>query len=138
MLATAIPADRPSACSGRVVSRLAARTHGQRHEDGEREEAEARVETGGERGERAGERDMRQRVGGEDLGAQHEEVPDQSGGERDGRAGEERVLHERVREHHATLLARDPAAPPSRRVAAASTYPPNASVVSQKPIGYGE
>ena len=42
---------------------------------------------------------MRQRVGGEDLGAENEEVADQAGGHRDGGTGEERVLHERMREH---------------------------------------
>ena len=42
----------------------------------------AGVDPGGERGQGAGERDVRQRVGGEDLGPQHQEVADQTGGER--------------------------------------------------------
>src|SRR5439155_4024353 len=102
-----------------------------RDEDGEREQADAGVQAGGERGEGAGERDVRQRVRGEDLGPQDEEVPDQPGGERHGGAGEEGVLHERVGQHGAVRTW-------NRRAAAVNTYPPKATVVSQKPMGYGE
>ena len=42
---------------------------------------------------------MSERVRGEDLVAQHDEVADQAGGERDAAAGDEGVAHEVEREH---------------------------------------
>ena len=76
----------------------AERAHPERDDDGQREQPDPQVESGRQRRERAGERDVGQRVGGEDLGSQHEEVADQTGGQRDGGAGEKRVPHERMRE----------------------------------------
>jgi hypothetical protein len=74
------------------------RSHTEGDEDSHREEPEPQVESGRERRERTGERHMGQRVRGEDLGPQHEEIADQTGGERDRGAGEERVPHEGVGE----------------------------------------
>src|SRR6266511_2975902 len=73
--------------------------HTERDQDRDREQPDAGVQPGGQRGEGAGERDVGQGVGGEHLGTQDEEVADHPGGERHGGAGEERVLHERVGEH---------------------------------------
>ena len=82
-----------------------------------------------ERAERAGERDVAERVAGEDLAAQHHEVADQPGQRRDRHAGEERVPHERVGEQVAEAGRRPRAAPvtpaPSRPSAHASrSLPP--------------
>ena len=48
---------------------------------------------------RAGVGDVGQRVAGEHLAAEHDEVADQSRQQRDRGAGEQRVLDERVAEH---------------------------------------
>src|SRR6185437_10052804 len=112
---------------------------------------------------------MGQRVAGEDLPAQHDEVPDQSGEQRNRGAGDQRVLDERMGEHvrdAGDRIARDrphsggrhgapagassvspadasrrpprPARSAAARYALASRNSPNASVVTQNPIGYGE
>ena len=49
----------------------------------------------------AGEADMRQRMAGEGLRAQHEEESDEPADHRDDAGGGERVLHEVIREHGA-------------------------------------
>ena len=110
------------------------------------EQADPRVDADRERGERARERDVAQRVGAEHLAAQHDEVADESARGRDRGAGEERVAHERVREHlreagaggigqhrrdHDAALT----APAYRR---APPYVTSAIAEIQNPTGYGE
>ncbi len=65
------------------------------------EQPDPDVDPGGGRGERAGERDVAERVAGEHLRAQHDEVADQPAGERDRGAGQEGVADELLREHQA-------------------------------------
>ena len=124
-----------------------------RDQDGDGEQADAGVDPGGQRGQGTGERHVGQRVGGEHLCPQHQEVADQAGGERHPGPGEEGILHERMRQHrrpaegdggHATaaLARRRPARSRPRAntavLARAPRYRANPMVVSQKPTGYGE
>ena len=66
----------------------AERGHHERHDNAGGVETDAEVDSGGERGERAGERDVGERVAGEDLLAEHDEVADKPGRERDRGAGD--------------------------------------------------
>ena len=59
------------------------------------EQARTRVDADRERRQRAGERDVTERVGAEHLAAQHDEVADEPARRRDRGPGEERVAHER-------------------------------------------
>jgi hypothetical protein len=85
----------------RVVGAGPAAEHG--HDDGEDDagsvEADPQVRAERERGQRAGEGDVGQRVAGEHLSSQDDEVADQPGSERDPRTAEERVPEKRVPEH---------------------------------------
>ena len=75
------------------------RSHHDTDEDAGDEEADAQVDTEGERCERAREGDVAERVAGEHLPPEHHEVADESGGEGDQGARNERIVHEWVREH---------------------------------------
>ena len=78
----------------------AERAHAERRPPiGDDEQAEPQVDAERERRERTGERDVAQRVGGEDGGAQHHEVADEAGRERDRGAGQQGVLHEGLTKH---------------------------------------
>ncbi len=79
-----------------------------------REQSDPDVDSGGGGRERAGERDVAERVAGEHLGAEHNEVPDQPARERDRGTGEPGVADELLREHQAT--ASTVREPPLRRV----------------------
>ena len=68
------------------------------------EQPDADVDPGGGGGERAGEGDVAERVAGEHLRAEHDEVADQAARERDRGAGQPGVADELVREHHARRL----------------------------------
>lgn len=130
----------------------------QRHGGGGGEQPEPEVGAEGQGGHRAGEGDMAERVAGEDLGAQHQEVADQSAGRGDDGPGEEGVQEERVgqggggeRDGHATTslaagvgpvpraaVRSAPARPANSRSAPqpkASRYPAKAMVVTKKPRG---
>ena len=80
-----------------AVPRPPSRPSSQADGDGGGEQPEPQVDPGGQRGQRAGVGDVRQRVAGEHLAAQHDEVADQPGQQRDRGAGEQRVLDERLR-----------------------------------------
>ena len=82
----------------------------QRHQHGRREQPDALVDAGGGGSQRAGEGDVAERVAGEDLRAQDDEVAEQAARDRDQRAGEQRVAHERQREHQ-RRSSRAPRAP---------------------------
>ena len=73
-------------------------------------EADQDVEAEDGCGQRAGEGDVAQRVAGEDLGAENDEVPDQAAGESDETARDQRIAHELVREHQAPSSASGAAA----------------------------
>jgi len=73
--------------------------HPHRDEHGRAEEPDPRVDTQRRSAERARERDVAERVAGEDLGAEHEEVPDQAAGDGDEAPRQERVAHELVAQH---------------------------------------
>ena len=60
------------------------------------------------RREGSGEGDVAERIAGEDLAAQDDEIADQPAGERDECAGEEGVPHEFMGEHQATSSAASP------------------------------
>ena len=92
------------------VQAVAERGEEQRERDRRGEEADAQVDAGERGREHAGERDVAQRVAGEDLRAQHDEVADGAAGERDRRAGEERVADELVRQHQRARAAAPSAA----------------------------
>ncbi len=83
--------------SARARSPAAPMPRATEHAGGEQADAHVDADRGG--GERAGERDVAERVAREHLRAQHHEVADEPAGQRDERAGEEGVAHERVREH---------------------------------------
>ena len=83
------------------VRAVAEQPEHQRDQDRGGEQADADVDPGGGRGERAGERDVAERVAGEHLRAEHDEVADQPARERDRGAGEPSVADELLREHHA-------------------------------------
>jgi hypothetical protein len=114
-----------------------------RHADRGGEQAEAKVDPGHQGRQRAGERDVAERVAGEHLGPQDQEVPGHAAGRRDQRPGQERVLQERVGEDaHAGAPARRAGRRRARRsrtgAACAARYTANAKLVTQNPIGYGE
>ena len=66
----------------------------QRDQDRGGEQADADVDPGGGRGERAGERDVAERVAGEHLRAEHDEVADHPARERNRGTGEPGVADE--------------------------------------------
>ena len=78
---------------------FAERGEEQREGDGRREEPDPEVDPGERGREHARERDVGKCVAGEDLGAQHDEVPDRAAGGGDRSAGEECISDELVREH---------------------------------------
>jgi len=63
------------------------------------EQANARIDARRQRRQRTCERDVTQRVGTEHLTAQHDEITDEPARGGDCRTGNERVPHERMREH---------------------------------------
>ena len=87
------------------VRAVAERAEQQRDQDRRGEQPDADVDPGGGGGERAGERDVAERVAGEHLRAQDDEVADQPARERDRGAGEPGVADELVREHQAVASA---------------------------------
>ena len=96
--------------------------------DGRDEETQPWVATGGERDQAAGDGDVAERVPGEDLVAEHDEVTDEAGGDRDRGPGDERGAHEVVGEHRLQATQRrDPGrdhATLQRRRDTASAIPP--------------
>src|SRR5262249_24093027 len=69
------------------------------------EQADADVDTGGRGRDRAGERYVCQRITGEHLRAEHDEVANQPTRKGEGGPGQERVTDELLGEHHAPACA---------------------------------
>ncbi len=78
---------------------LAHQAHGDAGRDGHQHQAPEWRNADQERAGRAGEADMRQRVAGKRLAAQHQEIADRAGQDGDHGRGRERVAHEIVVKH---------------------------------------
>ena len=82
-----------------LAQALAEHTHADAGRDGEADQPPHRSDADQHRAGRAGKADMRQRVAGEGLSAQHQEIADQPGDDRGDAGCGERVPHEIVVKH---------------------------------------
>ncbi len=80
---------------------LAEQPHPARHRDRRHEQTEPDVDSRRRGSQGAGEGNVAERIAGEDLAAQDDEVADQPAGKRDRGAGEKGVAHELMGEHQA-------------------------------------